>query len=86
MTECEKLATCAFFKEYESDENKKLVLGGFVKLYCKGDKQNECIRKKVSTMLGGPEKVPVNMMPDGHPLAGTNKEDWSKEVIDSVKA
>ena len=53
---------------------------GFVRAYCKGDKQDECIRKKVSKALGGPHKVPVNMMPTGMPLFGTTRKDWPDEV------
>lgn len=79
MADCEKLATCAFFKEYENDPARKLALKGFVNLFCKGDMQAECIRKKISA-LGGPEKVPVNMMPNGKPLSGTSDASWPEEV------
>ncbi|MBN1502993.1 hypothetical protein JW930_05605 [Candidatus Woesearchaeota archaeon] len=80
MADCENLATCAFFKEYETDEAKKQALQGFVDMYCKGDKQNECVRKKVSKALGGPQNVPVNMKPDGKPILGTSDSNWPAEV------
>ncbi len=85
MADCEKLATCAFVKAYENDESRKLALKGLVNMYCKGDKQNQCIRKKVSKALGGPEHVPKNMMPTGLPLSGTSKDDWSEEVLNAMK-
>ncbi len=80
MVVCEILSKCSFFREYEKDPSKKLALGGFAFMYCKGDKQDQCIRKKVSKLLGGAEKVPVNMMPNGCPLAGTTLDNWSEEV------
>lgn len=80
MAECEKLSTCAFFKEYETNESKKMALKGFIALYCTGDQQDTCIRKKISTALGGAEHVPVNMMPNGRSLPGTSVDDWSDEV------
>lgn len=85
MADCENLASCAFFKEYESDEGKKTALQGFVNIYCKGDKQGDCVRKKVSKALGGPEHVPVNMMPNGLPLSGTSDADWPEEVKNAVR-
>jgi hypothetical protein len=85
MEECEKLANCAFFKEYEKDEERKLALRGFANMYCRGDKQDICIRKKISKLLGGAEFVPVNMMPNGLPLKGTSSENWSDDVKNIMK-
>ena len=45
-----------------------------------GDKQDERTCKRVSKVLGGPHKVPVNMMPTGMPMFGSSKKDWSDEV------
>ena len=86
MVDCEKLATCAFFKEYEKDETRRLALKGFANMYCKGDKQDACIRKKVSKRLGGPENVPANMMPNGYPMVGTDRESWPPEAVKNVMA
>ncbi|MBN2603111.1 MAG: hypothetical protein JXA91_03145 [Candidatus Thermoplasmatota archaeon] len=36
--------------------------------------------KKVSMALGGPDKVPANMMPNGSPLTGTTSDGWSDDV------
>lgn len=80
MGDCGNLANCKFFRRYKNYENKKYALMGFVRAYCKGDKQDECLRKKVSKALGGPRSVPSNMMPSGLPVFGTTKEDWSDEV------
>ncbi|MBN1155990.1 hypothetical protein JXA85_00095 [Candidatus Woesearchaeota archaeon] len=85
MADCEKLATCAFFKEYQEDESKKLALAGLANMYCRGDKQDVCVRKKVSKALGGPVNVPVNMMPNGQPLAGTSSDGWSDAVKTAMK-
>jgi len=80
MKYCESLENCVLFKKYRSDENKKYALIAFIRAYCKGDKQAECVRKKVSKALGGSDKVPVNMMPSGLPVFGTIKDDWPDEV------
>ena len=80
MTDCPNLATCSFFRKYEQDESIQLALQGFVSKYCKGDKQSLCVRKKVSMALGGPDKVPANMMPNGSPLSGTTSDGWSDDV------
>jgi hypothetical protein len=38
---------------------------------------------RVSKLLGM-DKVPVNMMPNGYPISGTDKSEWSLEVIRAV--
>ena len=80
MPDCTNLSNCAFFKNYEQDETKKLALQGFINKYCKGSMQDQCVRKKISQALGGPDKVPVNMMPNGAPLLGTTSNNWPDEV------
>jgi len=77
---CECLENCPLFNKYRSDENKKYALIAFIRVYCKGDKQVECVRKKVGEALGGSKKVPINMMPSGLPVFGTIKDDWPDEV------
>ena len=85
MADCTNLDACAFFKAYSNDEKLQLALQGFVNIYCKGDKQERCVRKKVSKALGGPQYVPVNMMPNGSPLAGTTNENWPQNVKDAMR-
>jgi len=79
MAGCELLQSCAFFKEYEKDDSRKLALGGMIRLYCQGENQSACVRKKVRQKLG-PEQIPVNMMPNGAPLTGTSDSDWPEQV------
>lgn len=78
MTECQNLNNCAFFKEYQNREDLRLALKGFIRLYCKGEKQNECIRKQIKNKFGN---VPINMMPNGYHLRGTSQEDWDPEIV-----
>lgn len=40
---------------------------------------NECVRFKLSSKFGK-GVVPANMMPNGYPLPGTTKEDWSEQA------
>lgn len=49
-------------------------------IYCKGEKQGECFRRLVGRSLGGPDKIPPNMMPNGHALTGTDDSGWPTEV------
>ena len=82
VSECQNLEKCNFFQVYQYE--KKRILKGFISLYCKGEYQDKCLRKKVSKALGGPKFVPSNMMPNGLPLVGTNDLDWPsnlKEII-----
>ncbi len=48
--ECEKLATCGFFRKYA--EVKDLACRGFINQYCKGDKMDQCKRKEYSRKHG----------------------------------
>lgn len=81
---CEKLEACMFFKTYQKEQQRAAALKGFITMYCKGTKQNEYTRKKVAKALGGGDKVPVNMMPNGMALSGTDKKAWPKEVTDII--
>jgi hypothetical protein len=81
MTCCDRAEKCVFTNRVEADIVRSLALKGFATVYCRGDKQAECIRKKISKTLGGPEKVPENMMPNGLPLPGTSRKDWSSAVM-----
>ncbi len=84
MNECQNLENCNFFKMFENDQSKHLALKGFVFMFCKGRKQNECVRKKISQILGGSQFVPPNMLPNGFPMAGTKKFNWSAEVLNLI--
>lgn len=80
MNECQNLENCNFFKRFENDKNKHLELKGFVFMFCKGRKQDKCVRKKISQILGGSQFVPPNMLPNGFAMAGTNNSNWSEKV------
>jgi len=80
VEECPNLGECNFFKMFESDKNKQLALKGFIYIFCKGKKQDQCKRKKISKSLGGSHYVPPNMLPNGLPMAGTNAYEWIEEV------
>lgn len=60
--ECELLSACGFFKKY--NQSKELVCKGFIQGYCKGEKMNECERKKYRQQHGKPPSD--DMMPSGH--------------------
>jgi hypothetical protein len=81
MVDCENLAYCSFFKGASKEEKYK----GLIVTYCRGDKQDECMRKRVSKALGGPENVPSNMMPNGSPLLGSDGLTWSDDVTKVLK-
>jgi hypothetical protein len=59
--ECANLPMCGFFKKY-CDSNKAACLG-FIKLYCKGEKRDDCERKKYRKLHNAPP--PDEMMPSG---------------------
>jgi hypothetical protein len=59
--ECELLDTCGFFTKYH--ESKDMSCQTFIRVYCQGEKRNECKRKKFSAKYG---ISPLdNMMPHG---------------------
>lgn len=80
MQHCENLENCPLFRKYRSEENKNYALVAFIRVYCKGNKHGECVRKRLIKALGGPDKIPINMMPSGLPVFGTIKDDWPEEV------
>lgn len=86
MTEdCENLAKCQFFKYSESSNSKRLALKGFVNMYCRGSRQDTCTRKRVCAIMGAPEHVPDNMMPNGMAISGTSNAKWSGDVVGALK-
>jgi len=78
--ECVNLAGCPFVKFCEANDNVTSVKG-FILMYCKGDKQSSCVRKQLCEKFGK-QVVPVDMMPNGFPLPGSTKENWSEQALD----
>ena len=83
MADCKNLVNCSFMKAYENSEEHKLSLKGFVSLYCKGEKTEDCKRLQICNTIGK-ERVPVNMMPNGFPLPGTSKDGWDPEALKMI--
>jgi hypothetical protein len=83
--DCEKLKGCTFFKIPLESKERELAFRGFVRMYCKGELKEKCVRDLVGRTLGGPSKVPENMMPNGMPLVRTDDFHWSLEVKALVK-
>ena len=48
--DCANLDKCGFIQKYGS--SKAMAVNGFVLLYCKGEKQAECLRKKFKEQKG----------------------------------
>lgn len=61
MADCPNLVNCGFCKKYNC--SKDLAVKGFIAMYCKTEKQNECKRKLYKKEKGTPP--PDNMMPNG---------------------
>lgn len=80
MADCEKLANCPFFKAFHDKKTLAPVLEMYFSDYCRGKKQDICVRKKIAKKFG-PEKVPVNMTPAGVPVLGTSKDGWPPEAL-----
>ena len=59
--ECHLLATCGFFRKFGA--TKDLACRGFIAMYCKGDKMNECKRMEYRKIHGVPPSD--DMMPTG---------------------
>jgi hypothetical protein len=65
MAECEKLPQCGFYQKYRSSRD--ILCRGFLAMYCRGPKMDDCARKKHFAEHGIP---PVDeMAPNGHILA-----------------
>lgn len=64
-SECPNLPMCGFFKKY-CNSNKAACMG-FVALYCRGEKQEACERKRYRREHNAPP--PDEMMPNGTMLA-----------------
>jgi len=82
--DCDNLSVCTFFRTYGNDERYRRAVSGFILLYCRGERQDRCLRKEVGRKLGGPHSVPANMLPNGLPLTDTNDSSWSEMVKDAI--
>ena len=58
---CNYLETCGFFRKYH--ESKNLACKGFISLYCKGLKMDQCKRLEYRKEHGVPPED--DMMPSG---------------------
>jgi len=76
--ECARLELCPFVKHCK-EVNKESAANGFINLYCKGGRQDQCIRLQLCDVFGK-EIVPHNMMPNGFPLSGTDKSGWDEKA------
>jgi len=72
MTDCEKLATCAFHKKYETIVAS--TIKRMIDIYCTGDSSKECLRKTYIEKTG--EDPPVSMMPNGIDAESGRKVDF----------
>lgn len=61
MGDCQNLEKCGFVKKY--GESKGLAVKGFVSMYCKTEKQNECKRKEYKMKNGAAPSD--EMLPNG---------------------
>ncbi len=69
MEDCERLLNCAFITAYESDENLKYALRGFVMQSCQAEEQRICIEKNLRKALGA--CVPAVILPGRFQISGT---------------
>jgi hypothetical protein len=84
MEECKNLHRCSFFTIRPENDAQELALAGFQRIYCRGSKREQCMRLIVGSQLG-PEYIPMNMMPNGFPLNGTDDSDWSEELKEFIR-
>ena len=61
VTKCELLETCGFFKKHQATKNS--ACKGFIRIYCEGEKMDECVRKQYRKEHGKPPDD--DMMPNG---------------------
>jgi len=83
MKECIYLATCPFVK-YCNENNATTAVKGFIALYCKGEKIDKCIRKQLCEKFSR-SVVPPDMIPNGLPLPGKTRANWSEQALNFRK-
>ncbi|MDD3978077.1 MAG: hypothetical protein PHI15_08000 [Methanomicrobium sp.] len=81
MSMCVNYDQCPFLKKYNPEFDKSAALKKRVMIYCNGNLEDKCVRKKISRALGDSSYIPVNMMPEGKPVPGTRDTEWSAQVI-----
>lgn len=76
MEECCRFEACPLIK-YCKQSNKcsSVSIKGVINLYCRGEKQYHCVRKKLLDIYGA-EAVPVDMLPNGFPIPGAKTDQW----------
>lgn len=62
MNDCELLEKCGYFIKYKGTSD--VACRGFIALYCKGPKINDCKRKQFRQQYGKPPED--NMLPNGY--------------------
>ena len=62
--ECELLQRCGFFEKYS--KTKDVACRGLIKVYCRGEKMNQCKRKEYSKEHG--QSPSIDMMPNGYDM------------------
>lgn len=83
MKECTKFKECSFINC--DDSYKQLTsLDHYVTDYCHGEKLDTCIRIQIDAKHGELH-VPTNMMPNGLPLPGTHRRDWTEIALEYKK-
>ncbi|MDH3365399.1 MAG: hypothetical protein OEM29_05295 [Thermoplasmata archaeon] len=65
------------------DEGKPLVITGFIRICCRGGRQDQLMRKMASAALGVPERVPAGMVPNESAMSGTSADDWPEGAIEA---
>lgn len=79
MNECAYRSNCAFVNFYKEHKTNDSV-DNLIDYYCRNGHQDDCIRKKLTDTFNR-TVVPSAMMPDGMPLPGAKKENWSDEAL-----
>lgn len=65
MADCPNLPNCGFIKKFNGSKN--LACQGFITMFCRGTRQDQCERKLYRQKNGCPP--PDDMMPNGKIMA-----------------
>lgn len=83
MDKCTKFKDCAF--THSNNQYRKLQsIEHYIDDYCRSGKHGECVRFKID-VKHGTIHVPSNMMPNGLPLPGTHRRDWTDIALEHKK-